>query len=268
LTAAGLAAVGALVPWGTATAAPSQLLLVGWDGAERTVVQDLLQANALPNLAGLGPLVPLTVTTPHGESMQTKPGWTKVHTGLGANTTGVLNNETWRSVPASATLSARWAARRAKQAWVVAKRHTMERDPTRETAEGPLAGAARLATVRYEMLKATPGTLTMALSPWLLQWRDDMWFAFWHSHEPDVTGHTYGWTSDAYRRALMQLDTLLGVLRTAAGGAAIVVTTDHGFGCPDDFHHPCAPNGWAVSNLDIPSWVATLTDLGRWLQDP
>ena len=73
-------------------------------------------------------------------------------------------------------------------------------------------------------------------------------------------------TSPAYRHALRRLDTLLGVLRAAAPTAAIVVTTDHGFGCPNEFKHKCSPDGWVVSNLSVPSWVVTLTQLGQWLQ--
>ena len=171
LITAGVATLGALAGHTGAAAAQSKLLLVGWDGAERAVMEELLDGGALPKLAALGPLVPITVTTPDGEITVTNPGWTKVHTGLGADVTGVLSNHVWKQVPAASTLSARWVARRARVAWVVSTWHTMEHDPT-QPGPGPLAEAARLATVRYELLHEAPGILATALVPWLLEWRE------------------------------------------------------------------------------------------------
>lgn len=85
-------------------AKPRNVILIGWDGAQREVVYDLLNKGNLPNLRKLideGSIVDSTVTT---GATETKPGWTEILTGYDARALGILNNKEYRPIPAGLTI--------------------------------------------------------------------------------------------------------------------------------------------------------------------
>src|SRR3989344_6498465 len=80
------------------------VILIGWDGAEREVVYDLLNKGKLPNLRKIineGSIADSTVKT--GVTV-TKPGWTEILTGYNAAGLGILNNKAYKSIPAGYTI--------------------------------------------------------------------------------------------------------------------------------------------------------------------
>ncbi|MCX5792229.1 MAG: alkaline phosphatase family protein [Elusimicrobia bacterium] len=80
------------------------VILVGWDGAQRAHLMELFSAGQLPNLKKLvsgGGLVFTEVTT---GATQTKPGWAEILTGYSAVRLGILDNRNYRPIPKGYTV--------------------------------------------------------------------------------------------------------------------------------------------------------------------
>ena len=80
------------------------VLLIGWDGAQRDHVKELLAKDELPVLAALaeeGALVDIDVVT---GATDTKAGWTQILTGYKPKTTGVFSNRRFRPIPVGYTI--------------------------------------------------------------------------------------------------------------------------------------------------------------------
>lgn len=78
---------------------PRNIILVGWDGAQRAHVMECLERGELPNLKQLaseGALVNIDVVT---GATDTKAGWTQILTGYNPEVTGVYSNGRFRDVP-------------------------------------------------------------------------------------------------------------------------------------------------------------------------
>lgn len=109
-----LAVVALLAPplWaaGAPATMPNNVILMGWDGAHRDHVKNLLKAGKLPNLQKLvseGTLVDIDVTS---GATDTKAGWTQILTGYRPEVTGVYNNSRYRDVPAGYSIFERLRA--------------------------------------------------------------------------------------------------------------------------------------------------------------
>ncbi|MEK7270243.1 MAG: alkaline phosphatase family protein, partial [Planctomycetota bacterium] len=99
-------AAGPAAPPGTPKAGPEPqtVLLISWDGLDRSVAKELLAKERLPNLAALireGSLQDIDV---RGHVTVTKPGHAEMLTGLGVETTGVYSNQRYRPIPAGLTI--------------------------------------------------------------------------------------------------------------------------------------------------------------------
>jgi hypothetical protein len=107
LCAAALAAVAVLLapcPSPAAEPAAKNILLIGWDGAQRDHVKELLAKNELPTLAALakeGAMVDIDVVT---GATDTKAGWTQILTGYRPRTTGVFGNGRYQPIPVGYTI--------------------------------------------------------------------------------------------------------------------------------------------------------------------
>lgn len=80
-------------------APPRNIILIGWDGAQRAHVQECLQRGELPTLKAIseeGTLVDIDVIT---GATDTKAGWTQILTGYHPEVTGVYSNSRFRDVP-------------------------------------------------------------------------------------------------------------------------------------------------------------------------
>jgi len=78
---------------------PRNIVLFGWDAAQRAHVQECLERGELPTLKKLGQegaFVPVDVIT---GATDTKAGWTQILTGYNPQITGVYSNGRFRDVP-------------------------------------------------------------------------------------------------------------------------------------------------------------------------
>lgn len=85
-------------------APPRNVILIGWDGAQRAHVQEMLERGQLPILKALaeeGALVDIDIIT---GATDTKAGWTQILTGYHPEVTGVYSNSRYRDVPAGLSL--------------------------------------------------------------------------------------------------------------------------------------------------------------------
>jgi hypothetical protein len=77
---------------------PRNVILIGWDGAQRAHLQECLARGELPTIKALaeeGALVDIDVIT---GATDTKAGWTQILTGYHPEVTGVYNNSRYRDV--------------------------------------------------------------------------------------------------------------------------------------------------------------------------
>ncbi|MCX7014982.1 MAG: alkaline phosphatase family protein [Candidatus Sumerlaeota bacterium] len=83
------------------------VILIGWDAAQRNHVKELLAANELPTLAALakeGAMVDIDVIS---GATDTKTGWTQINTGYAPDKTGVYSNGRYQPIPEGYTMEER-----------------------------------------------------------------------------------------------------------------------------------------------------------------
>lgn len=98
LLALGVAALPGQVP-AVAADVPRNIVLIGWDGAQRAHVQEMIGRNELPNLVALakeGTMVDIDITM---GATDTKAGWTQILTGYAPEKSGVYNNSRYGPIP-------------------------------------------------------------------------------------------------------------------------------------------------------------------------
>lgn len=113
---AALAAVSALLaglpprPAAGAAAPERNVILVGWDGAQRARTLEMLEAGELPNLKKLAAEGSLALTEVTTGRTETKPGWAEILTGHRADFLKILDNRDYRPIPAGYTVFERLKA--------------------------------------------------------------------------------------------------------------------------------------------------------------
>ena len=103
-SAFGLAVVLLAASLAQAQEAIQNVILIGWDGAQRNHVKEMLARNELPVLAALakdGAMVDVDVVT---GATDTKAGWTQILTGYRPKTTGVFSNRRFQPIPVGYTI--------------------------------------------------------------------------------------------------------------------------------------------------------------------
>ena len=88
---------------GKAGEVPKNIILIGWDGAQRNHVNECLKRGELPNLkrlAGRGTMVNIDIVG----TTDTKAGWAEILTGYGPAITGVYRNARYRMIPKGLTV--------------------------------------------------------------------------------------------------------------------------------------------------------------------
>ncbi|MBU0545623.1 MAG: alkaline phosphatase [Proteobacteria bacterium] len=88
----------------TADKEVKNIVVIGWDGAERNRTKELLGKGELPNLAALireGKLLDIDVVS---GATDTKAGWTQILTGYVPEKTGVYNNGRYEPIPEGYTV--------------------------------------------------------------------------------------------------------------------------------------------------------------------
>jgi SAM-dependent methyltransferase len=130
---------------------PRNVILIGWDGAQREHVDQCLSRNELPNLKRLidqGKYVKIDVEG----TTDTKAGWTQILTGYGPDVTGVYSNGRYQPVPQGLSIFERLENRFGKDTFVTVavigkRKHCGEIDPPQkirldEEGKSNNAGAA------------------------------------------------------------------------------------------------------------------------------
>jgi hypothetical protein len=110
LLAAVLLAVPAFGQGASREGPPRNIILFGWDGAQRAHVQEALARGELPTLKKLseeGALVAVDVVT---GATDTKAGWTQILTGYNPEVTGTYSNGRFRDCPAGLSVFERLKA--------------------------------------------------------------------------------------------------------------------------------------------------------------
>ncbi len=233
-------------------AEPVNAILISWDGLDRSVLKELLDANKLPNLAALikdGSLQDIDVV---GHATCTAPGHAQMLTGLEVQKIGIVNNKTYTAIPEGLTIFERlqkqFGADAVKTIMVTSKNGYMDG----KTENEPYWFAKKHVTSFL-----SKGTLAAETGPECLDAlaknHEPRFFAFFHFRDPDSAGHLRGMDSPFYRRGAMDCDEQLGKIvgwlkeQKLDGRTLIYVTADHGFDL-HGFDHKNAPHSWLATN--------------------
>ncbi len=244
---------------------PVNVILIGWDGAQRDHVNECLEKGELPNLKRLaadGAMVNIDVKG----VTDTKAGWTEILTGCGPQVTGVYSNGRFQPIPEGLTVFERLRAHFGKDeiatVAVIAKKNNVgEIDPPKKVrldakeAEGKAAQGKIIEEdgVKYRLAGGSPyyythknvdvwefgliqdekvGTKALEM---LDKYKDKPFIFFVHFAEVDQKGHAAGENSKAYNGALISNDNWTGKIMDKvkelglADKTLIYVTADHGF---------------------------------------
>ena len=104
LTTVTILAVIGSVSVGRAADTGKNVILIGWDGAQRNHIKEMIERDELPNLVALakeGSMVDIDVISGATDS---KAGWTQILTGYAPEKTGVYSNGKFQPIPVGYTI--------------------------------------------------------------------------------------------------------------------------------------------------------------------
>ncbi len=224
------------------------IILIGWDGAQREHVRECLQRGELPNLARLireGKIVAIDIL----RTTDTKAGWTQILTGYEPEKTGVFSNGRYQPIPKGYTIFERleehFGADNIATVAVIGKKGNVDADPPTKVLAGPIEQRARQGRtqaaqrlrqgkivvengVRYLVEPGKPfyhasqsmdvfinglmrdDVVGARTLEMLERYKDRRFFFFVHFAEVDHQGHQYGENSKQYNDALISGDRWLG----------------------------------------------------------
>lgn len=228
----------------------TNVLLVGWDGAQRAHVKELLAAGKLPNLARLIAEGGIADTRVKTGTTQTKPGWAEILTGGSAVRFRIMSNNEYRPIPSGYTIFERLKARfgdGVATIFITGKLYNLgargphkicanayTRDPDTmaqayyldearfrgKTKDGkPPEWVSRAGEPYFNAVKTVdlhyaadgPAETVGAKAVEVLEkYKKKPFFAFVHFREPDEEGHQYGENSPEYEKAIERADARLG----------------------------------------------------------
>ena len=219
-------------PAASVAAPPRNVILIGWDGAQRNHVKESLGRGELPNLKKLsseGALVAIDIY----RVTDTKAGWTQILTGYEPEVTGVFSNSRYQPIPAGYTVFERleqfFGAQGIVTAAVIGKKANLGADP-----DEPYYYTKNSMDVFINGLVDDEKVGSKALEL-LEQYKDRPFFFFIHFAEVDARGHAFGENSKEYNDALISADTWLGSIvqklkeLNLYDKTLVYVTPDHGF---------------------------------------
>jgi hypothetical protein len=233
----GVAAASAGVPAGpsavtrTASKPPVNVILFGWDGAQRAHVKECLARGELPTLravADKGRLVAIDVV----RTTDTKAGWSQILTGYQPEKSGVFSNSRFQPIPEGYTIFERLEQRYGSvfvSVAVVAKKDHIGYD-----AGLPYANAVSHMDHFDNGLLKNDIVAERAMA-YLEQYGSRPFFFFVHFAQPDTSGHASGEDSQEYTDGIISDDYWTGqvIARLKAlglsGETAVYITADHGF---------------------------------------
>ncbi len=251
----------------TQGAVPQNIVLIGWDGAQRNHVKECLERKELPNLQALaseGSLVAVDIY----RVTDTKAGWAQILTGYEPEVTGVYSNSRYQPIPTGYTiferLEAFFGAQNIRTAAVIGKMEHVGADPpqrllvknNRTTSASGKKLEGEIVTEGGKTYRIVPGkpyynaqsnmdlfvnglgendAVGKKALEVLDQCAKDRFFLFIHFADVDSRGHKSGENSKEYNDALVSCDAWLGKIAQKIKSLGlydrtlIYVTADHGF---------------------------------------
>jgi hypothetical protein len=225
---------------------PRNVVLMGWDGAQRNHVNECLARGELPNLKRLsseGAFVEIDIRG----TTDTKAGWTQILTGYDPGITGVYSNSRYQPIPRGYSVFERLekclGPDNIVTVAVIGKKGHVDADPPKrerfkddeparkgQRAKRAVPGSKIITEdgVRYRVTPGKPyyytkdgmdvwinglllnekvGTTAIGL---LEKYKDKPFFFFVHFAEVDHNGHRFGENSKQYNDALISCDTWTG----------------------------------------------------------
>ncbi|UCD42838.1 MAG: alkaline phosphatase family protein, partial [Chloroflexota bacterium] len=255
-----------------ACGAPPNIIVVGWDGAQRDHLmecynQQLPECSAgLPNLAALGGGMVYDSTITSGDTA-TKPGWAQIFSGYNAEVLGIYSNGDYQPIPEGYTvfekLENNFGDENIVTMFISGKSiHTGAAcvgDSTYENGQPVTEDQGQPWCLTKDHLDYYENDLRQNLVvgnralELLETHQNDLFFASFIFRVPDVIGHIGGENSSQYTQAIVGDDIWLGniVDKLVELGiddrTLIYVTTDHGFD-EDGNTHGNAPYTFLVTN--------------------
>lgn len=247
---------------------PRNIILIGWDGAQRNHVKECLGRDELPNLKQLsreGTIVAIDIL----RTTATKPGWAQILTGYEPEVTGVFSDRQFGPIPKGYTIFERlkefFGPRNFAAGAIIAKKRNLGAQPRRfqllheegkagKENEPEIEGKIVVKGGRkYFLIPAEPyyyakngmdtflngliesRKVASKACEWLDQYQKRPFFLFVHFSEVDQKGHQFGENSKEYNDALVSIDAWSGriIERVKKLGlydrTLVYVTADHGF---------------------------------------
>ena len=210
---------------------PVNVILFGWDGAQRAHVKECLSRRELPTLKGIadrGRLVAVDVV----RTTDTKSGWAQILTGYQPEKTGVFSNSRYQPIPEGYTVFER--LEQAYGALFVTVAVIAKKDHVGDGEGLPYANASGHMD-HFDGGLSQNEVVAQRAMQYLEQYRDRPFFFFVHFAQPDTSGHAKGENSQEYTDGLISDDywtgQVLAKLRALGlyGKTAIYITADHGF---------------------------------------
>jgi len=249
--------------------APRNVILIGWDGAQRNHVKECLSRGELPNIKRLsseGALVAIDIL----RTTDTKAGWSQILTGYEPEVTGVFHNGRYQPIPKGYTVFERleefFGPDKFVTVAVIGKKEHVDADPPQrrrvdERVNRPNAQRAAQQEgtivvengVKYLDVPGKPfykarqnvdvfinglledervGEKALEL---LEKHRNEPFFFFVHFAQIDHKGHKFGENSKEYNEAIISADFWTGKIveklkeLNLYDATLVYVTADHGF---------------------------------------
>jgi len=246
---------------------PRNIILIGWDGAQREHVKECLSKGELPNLKWLisnGSIVAIDVL----RVTDTKAGWAQILTGYEPEKTGVYSNSKYQPIPEGFTIFERLEEHFGRDnivtVAVISKKNNLGTEGPKKIPLKKVKSQINVKKLRKENIivengiryivdKGEPyyytknnvdvfinglgsdenvGNKALQL---LRKYKDRRFFFFIHFGEVDAKGHKFGENSKEYTEALISADFWLGKIIEELkslglyDNTLIYITADHGF---------------------------------------
>ncbi|MBA7614110.1 hypothetical protein ES703_21372 [subsurface metagenome] len=277
-----LSLVAVAPPTVAAVDRPQNIILFGWDGAQRNHVNECLMRSELPNLQKLidrGSYVEIDIEG----ATDTKAGWSQILTGYYPEVTGVYSNKRYQPIPKGLSvfdrLEKHFGPRKFVTVAVIGKhgnvgaaapKKTKVRK-TETTKNQPRGEIVVEDGVKYRVVPGQPFYITKAnmdvyengLSldkkvgsraiELLEKYKDRPFFFFVHFAEVDSKGHKHGENSKEYNDALISNDLWTGKIMEKVKQLGLAektlyyITADHGFN-EGETGHSFAPYVFLATN--------------------
>lgn len=225
---------------------PRNIILIGWDGAQRNHLNECLDRGELPNLKQLsseGTLIPIDIRG----TTDTKAGWSQILTGYNPEITGVYSNGKYQPIPKGYSVFERlekfFGPDNFVTVAVIGKKGHVDADPPqkipvedeklqkgkkKEKKKAKEGEIVEENGVKYQVIPGKPyfytkdgmdlfinglgenGNVGNKALELLDKYKDKPFFFFVHFADVDGKGHRFGENSKEYNDALISCDLWTG----------------------------------------------------------